>query len=314
MPPLNEVEINLPASPMKEFQFLRMQSPRRQQQDNNSRGEIGEETPTSLDDSISLSSEISLDLLAKPHNHHGSQSDQVAAAGESSSSSIPEDLDYSLSVLLPTKEEEHEDDAENDGASSSSILDQSDYSLKVDLSKEKKASPFSNLNMSRSSMSLDFHNSRSTMASTETINRSAKKADKVKFNSRVHLKKVSNRKSLPKGELKARWYTRKEFKEIRQVCFDTLKLAKQNMPINEEEGFCVRGLEYKLKDAYKDRQANKANVRHLVFEEQDYQFDAGIFDPDMIAHISEDTSRFCVALAIEQGRIDAQEALEYLRS
>ena len=82
--------------------------------------------------------------------------------------------------------------------------------------------------------------------------------------------------------------------------------------LEEEEGFCVRGLEYKTPDAYRERQHNKAEIRTIVFEEQDYQFENGKSDICWIAKLSEEQSRSCVKASIAVALQDAQEAKEYL--
>lgn len=250
------------------------------------RGELKLEAgETNSSSDASVSSEISLTAIAKYQN------EERRRTSPANSSWCPDELDYSLSVLLPSNDSTEEDPKE-------SLLG-SDYSLDVKLSTKQHPSP----------TAVNDYPSRSPAAPEL---RKPKGASKVRFYPRVRIQRVTNRKNLNKQEVRDVWYSRDEFKAIRKECYDTIKLMKQFEVLEEEEGYCVRGLEYKTPDAYKERQQNKAEIRTIVFEEQDYQFENGMSDFSWIAKLSEDQSHSCVKAAIAVALQDAKVAKEYL--
>jgi hypothetical protein len=240
------------------------------------------EANSSLDTSVS--SEISLDFIAKY------QDEERIRTSPGNRSWSPDELDYSLSVLLPSNESPEEEPKE-------SLLG-SDYSLDVKLSKKP---PLPNTN-----------NDSTSRIPVDPEPRKPRGASKVCFYPRVRIQRITNRKNLDKQQVQDVWYSRDEFTAIRKECFDTIKLMKQNEVLEEGEGYCVRGLEYKTPDAYRERQHNKAEIRTIVFEEQEYQFENGMNDISWIAKLSEDQSRSCVKAAIAVGLQDAKVAKEYL--
>jgi hypothetical protein len=242
------------------------------------------ETNSTLD--ASVSSEISLDAIAKYQN------EERRRTSPGNSSWNPDESDYSLSVLLPCTGSPEEEPKE-------SLLG-SDYSLDVKLSTRQSPPPPNAIHDSPS---------RSPAA---PVPRKPRGASKVRFYPRVRIQRVTNRKNLDKQQVQDVWYSRDEFKAIRKECFDTIKLLKQCEVLEEEEGYCVRGLEYKTPDAYKERQHNKTEIRTVVFEEQDYQFENGMNDLSWIAKLSNDQSRSCVQAAIAVALQDATVAKEYL--
>ena len=264
MPPLNQIEIALPGRAELKL-------------------EAGE-TNSSLN--ASVSSEISLDFIAKY------QDEERIRTSSGNRSWSPDELDYSLNVLLPSNDSMEEEPKE-------SLLG-SDYSLDVDLS-TKRTPPSPNV--------VNDFPSRSPAAPEP---RKPRGASKVSFYPRVRIQRVTNRKKLDKQQVQDVWYSRDEFTAIRKECFYTIKLMKVGEVLEEEEGFCVRGLEYKTPDAYRERQHNKTEIRTIVFEEQDYQFENGKNDICFIAKLSEEQSRSCVKASIAVALQDAKEAKEYL--
>jgi hypothetical protein len=238
----------------------------------------------------SLTSEISVKMLLKAR-----EDERINRA--LSSGWNPEELDYSLNVLLHSK----------DGIPSvvtdsvkESLLG-SNYSLDVSLS-SKAASPSSDL-------------TRKT-APTEIETKPSRQKSKVRFYHRVRIQRVTNRLDLSEEEVKGIWYSREEFKEIRQDCFSTIKIMTGNESVDsdDDEEFCSRGLEYKTKEAYKERLRNKQEIRLAVLDEQEFQSENDMDDPEWIAKLSRDESRLCVKAAILAAKKDEQESREYLLS
>ncbi len=264
------------------------------------------------DDDASITSEISLDILAKERD------EETASATPSLSSSgwNPDNSDYSLNVLLRSKDEE--DQSTSDSAKDSLMT--SDYSLNVRLSKSqhslKSCSMTQALGASQHSFDT-FATTRSVARSVETDlseNTSQKKVSmkKVAFFPRVRIQRVTNRKDLLKAQIKRVWYSRDEFTSIRRECFDTIKVMQDGGVVDEKEGFCTLGLEYKTKKNYRDRQRNKMEVRQVVFDEQQFQQENELPDPEWIARVSREQSRSCVEGALEIARVVEEEVTEYM--
>lgn len=268
------------------------------------------------DDDASITSEISLDFLAKDR-------EDARTAGTQTSSSngwSPDGSDYSLDVLLRKDEEE-----QSASESAKESLMTSDYSLNIRLSRSQHSLKASQSSLGAVPQNLGAsHHSIDTFATTRTT-KSAEtdlttettavlpktQTRKVSFFPRVRIMRVTNRKDLLKAQIKRTWYSRDEFKDIRTECFDTIKMMKEGT-VNEEEGWCSLGLEYKTAQNYKARQRNKVEVRQVVFEEQQFQRENEMPDPEWIARVSREQSRTCVEGALECARKVEQEANEYL--
>lgn len=278
------------------------------------------------DDDASITSEISLDFLAKEREGERAATTQSSA---SNASWNPDSSDYSLDVLLRPAEDG--DRSASDSAKESLMT--SDYSLNIRLSRSQhslKASQHS-LKGTQSSSSIGLGASQHSFDTFATFGttRTSKSADtelseeteekkeeapqrKVSFFARVRIMRITNRKDLNKTQIKRVWYSRDEFKDIRKECFDTIKVMQDGDIVDEDEGFCTLGLEYKTKANYKARQRNKSEVRQVVFEEQTFQRENEMPDPDWIARVSREQSRICVEGACETARKVEEEIKEYL--
>ena len=97
-------------------------------------------------------------------------------------------------------------------------------------------------------------------------------------------------------------------------CFETIEMMSAGEILTEEdkEDFCYRGLEYKTKEAYKERQRNKREVRNAVLDEQEFQSESNMEDPEWLAKLSRDESRSCVRAAYLAAKQDEMEAHRYL--
>jgi hypothetical protein len=150
----------------------------------------------------------------------------------------------------------------------------------------------------------------------------AMRTSSVSFYPRVRIQRVTPRKMIPPEQVGDVWYSRDEFHVIRQECFKTIRLMKndedandEDFPLFDEDGveLCRRGLEYKTPKAYKRRQKQKKDVRMVVFDELDFQQEQGMDDPLWLAKLSRDQSRACVEAAIQSAREDERQARSYLK-
>jgi hypothetical protein len=281
------------------------------------------------DDDGSITSELSLDFLAKERE------EEKATVSQSSSSNgwNPECSDYSLDVLLRSKDEEEDGESVADSAKESLMT--SDYSLNIRLSRSqhslktqsqhslKGTSSSSSIGLGASQDSFDTIATFGTTTNksvdaglTEEAN-TGKKTEaptrKVNFFARVRILRITNRKDLHKSQIQRVWYSRDEFKAIRGECFDTIKLMQDDEIVDEDEGFCTLGLEYKTKKNYKTRQRNKMEMRQVVFEEQEFQRENELPDAEWIARVSREQSATCVEGARDTGRKVEEEIREYSR-
>ena len=264
------------------------------------------------DDDQSITSEISLDILEKERDEGNDSSAPTSA----SSGWNPDSSDYSLDVLLRSKDEEEQ--SASDSARDSLMT--SDYSLNVRLSKSQHSLKSCNIaqTLGASHHSLDtFATTKSTAKSvdtelTEIGSQPTEAVKKVAFFPRVRIQRVTNRKDLLKAQVKRVWYSRDEFANIRKECFDTIKVMQDGGVVDESEGYCSLGLEYKTTKNYKERQRNKMEVRQCVFDEQQFQKENELPDPEWIARVSREQSKSCVIGALEAAQLVEQEVVEYL--
>lgn len=156
-------------------------------------------------------------------------------------------------------------------------------------------------------------------------NSSRRDTRKVNFYPRVKIQRITPRKKLARETIQAVWYSRNEFTEIRQECFDTIRLMSDDDEIyqgradeidplydGDDNELCRRGLEYKTPRAYKHRQKQKRDIRTVVFEEQDFQEESGMNDPEWLAKLSIDQSQSCVVAAIATAAEDERQARIFL--
>jgi hypothetical protein len=157
---------------------------------------------------------------------------------------------------------------------------------------------------------------------TSAVQTARKRQSSISFYPRVRIQRIPPRKSLSEQQVEAVWYSRDEFQIIRQECFQTIKLMGDDdedktdidNPIFDDETseqLCRRGLEYKTPNAYKHRQKQKREIRKVVLEEQEFQDEADMIDPEWLAKLCRDQSRSCVFKAILVAAKDAEEARLY---
>jgi hypothetical protein len=267
----------------------------------------------------SFTSEISIDMLHK-EDREDDRNNRSSNSGWN-----PDDSDYSLNVLLHLK-----DDSPSlaDSAIKESLMG-SNYSLDVSRKsapKETETGSVVKESLMGSNCSLDVSLSSKTVTSPcsdssrksdpkEVETKPSRREPKVRFFKRVHIRRVPNREELSEEQVLDVWYSREEFKEIRQECFAAIRIMTSGDAIldDDDEEYCFRGLEYKTKAAYKERRQNKLEVRHAVLDEQEFQIENELDDPEWIAKLSRDGSRPCVRAAILAAKKDEQGSRLFLQ-
>ena len=325
----------------------------------------------------SISSELSLDFLAKERAREIGDSNTQETSSSSSSSCRwnPDDSDYSLNVLLvPRNISPQNTDDKKKGASceeddsvsatckesvlgtdyslnklrararNSKVIEASschstltdntfdtEFSAKSDysLNNIRAGARIKMMDLScHSSLSIDTFDTDFSVRNKLPQDIEVKKPEvaktrtpRVSFYPRVRIQRVQQRKLIPQDQKELVWYSRDEFNVIRQECFNTITLMKDDEEdtddtdtLFDEDGneLCRRGLEYKTPEAYKRRQKQKKDIRNIVFEEVDFQEEQGMNDPEWLAKLSRDQSRSCVEAAIQVARVDEKVARAYL--
>lgn len=86
-------------------------------------------------------------------------------------------------------------------------------------------------------------------------------------------------------EIKASWYNREDFDRIKTEILLTAKLTDVGDLQGDTQEYCRRGTEGKTKEGSSHRSKNKETASVAVFEEQDFQWENGYFDPEILASV-----------------------------
>lgn len=129
----------------------------------------------------------------------------------------------------------------------------------------------------------------------------------VTFYPRVVVKRVPSLKTCPEEDLSRIWFDNYEFVAIR----NENKLISERMMNNEPLGpnECSRGLEYRTPEGMKQRIENKKRARCAVLEEQERQWDAGLYDPEALRIISRMVSSASQKASLQVGLNDERFVL-----
>jgi hypothetical protein len=130
----------------------------------------------------------------------------------------------------------------------------------------------------------------------------------VSFSPNVMVQFTTHTNDFRRREIRACWYTKSEYKDIRKEIRMTLDLMEQNVDI-DDYNHCKRGLEYLTKKGAHERMQTKLEAWAAVFEEQDLQDAEGIVDPEILAIVYNDSTRSCRVAAYITGVLDKWAAL-----
>ncbi|KAL3920616.1 MAG: hypothetical protein SGILL_003172 [Bacillariaceae sp.] len=124
---------------------------------------------------------------------------------------------------------------------------------------------------------------RKSDSSTESKEDGGKKS--VTFFGRIRFKHVKHIDDYSDKEYFAAWYVEEDLADIFQHCVETVRRMVSGNVLDEEDGFCSRGLEYKTPTGAKTRKANKSKGLRAVLDEQERQRALGINDPERISKL-----------------------------
>ena len=177
-----------------------------------------------------------------------------------------------------------------------------------DVSSEFSVSSRSSLNSTKSALkkkSSSRRRSRSSMISQPPKS--------VTFNKSVKVRPVLHCKDYTKAELTASFYSQYEISAIRTAMkFAAKALEKQqqqqagaaikerhNVVTDDNDHFCIRGLEFRTQSGHQQRSNNKKESRRIVLVEQRRQKQSGKSDPSYISYLYKESTRISLLMAQE---------------
>jgi hypothetical protein len=126
----------------------------------------------------------------------------------------------------------------------------------------------------------------------------------VKVNTVIHLNHFSVE------EFECCWYQKADLQRIKEELLLTVKLMKIGDLPKDTLRYCRRGTEFRTREGALRRLLNKEVARDTVHDEQDGQWNEGIFDPDVLASVYIAATRQCQVEAELMGSKDEKDARE----
>jgi hypothetical protein len=105
----------------------------------------------------------------------------------------------------------------------------------------------------------------------------------IAFSQTVSVRTTLHVSNYTDDEFDACWYNDYEFDMIRKEMRYVLTLLKNGMLEQDTEQYCRRGLECHTPEVALQRLKNRTAVREAVLDEQDFQWEEGIWDPELFA-------------------------------
>jgi hypothetical protein len=126
----------------------------------------------------------------------------------------------------------------------------------------------------------------------------------VKVSTVIHLNHFSDE------EFERCWYKKADLQRIKEELLLTVKLMKIGDLPKDTLRYCRRGTEFRTREGACRRMFNKEVARDAVRDEQDGQWDEGIFDSDVLASVCIAATRQCQVEAQLMGSKDEKDARE----
>jgi hypothetical protein len=142
---------------------------------------------------------------------------------------------------------------------------------------------------------------------------SKKSGRKVKFANLVKHKEIRHIKDFTEEEKESIWMTVSDYQINRAMMKTTVSMMMKGERIAEDdEDFCMRGLEMRTRAGARMRSRNKLRVRSAVLNEQDLQHDEGFCDPQYIAMACIEESREGREEAVLRAKYDEESIQSFL--
>jgi hypothetical protein len=105
----------------------------------------------------------------------------------------------------------------------------------------------------------------------------------ISFNPNVLVNLTIHIDEYSEEEIAASWYCEDELKTIKSELTETLLLMANACIMPSSERLCSRGIESFTSKGQAIKKHRREEAREAVFDEQEYQFENDIFEPEMIA-------------------------------
>jgi hypothetical protein len=105
----------------------------------------------------------------------------------------------------------------------------------------------------------------------------------ISFNPIILTTLIIHRYEYSEEEIAACWYCQYELRRIKSDLRTTLMLMANGSIMRDSEQLCSRGLESFTPEGRAIKKQRREEARIAVLEQQDYQFENDIFDPEVIA-------------------------------
>ena len=119
------------------------------------------------------------------------------------------------------------------------------------------------------------------------------KSSKVQFNPMARVYFIGNLDSFSSQEVTESYYLPNELKKVKAELKFTAKLLELGDLTSDTTEYCARGTEYPTKKGATKRIKNKELGWEAVLEEQDLQWEMGIYDPIAIASLYKAATSEC---------------------
>lgn len=129
-----------------------------------------------------------------------------------------------------------------------------------------------------------------TMPAKAPLTRNVRPRKSVSFHPSVSVRKTIHINNYTDDEIDACWYNDKERQDIRGDIHFVVNLISNDLLRQDTEEYSRRGIDCRTRENVARRQKLRSLAWYSVFEEQDTQFDVGIFEPECIAYAYNATS------------------------
>jgi hypothetical protein len=108
-------------------------------------------------------------------------------------------------------------------------------------------------------------------------------------------------------EMAAAWYDRAELKKIQSKIKQTFLRMQAGSSKANSDRHCTRGLESLTSEGRALKQRRREDAKNAVLDEQEFQNEVGIPDPELLADLYFEETRVSQAIANSTGRADEEE-------
>jgi hypothetical protein len=126
----------------------------------------------------------------------------------------------------------------------------------------------------------------------------------ISFSNTVVLRRTDSHSD---EETTAAWYSRAELKKIQSKIKKTIFLMEAGSPRANSDRHCTRGLGSLTPEGRALKQRRRENAKTAVLDEQEFQNEVGIPDPELLADLYFKETRVSLAMAISMGRAVEEE-------